>query len=231
MKKHKHHVVPRHKGGEDSADNLILLDPVAHAELHALRFLEGEDDYFDFRHEGWSLIPEDLQVKVRELWSQKFSEENPMKNPEVAEKVASQRRGKPGHSGYSWSEEARNSIRGEGNPNFGGGYTLDLTDEQRAKISDRMRENNPMRKPEVAAKVSAKKKGQPSPRRGVTLTEETKEKLRKANLGKKHSEESKAKMSDSRTGQKKGPYKQWSEEDRKAHSQRMKEMWERRRNG
>jgi len=232
MKKHKHHVIPRHKGGEDSADNLILLDPVAHAELHALRFLNGEDDYFDFRQQGWPFVSEDLQIRVREHWSQKFSDENPMKDPKIAEKVASQRRGIPGANlGSRWNDESRNKIQGEGNPNFGGGCTLDLSYEQRAKISDRMKKDNPMKKPEVAAKVSAKKKGQPSSRLGATLTEETKEKLSLAMTGKTHTEASKAKMSASRAGQKRGPYKKWSEEDKKAHSQRMKEMWEKRKNG
>jgi len=193
MKKHKHHVVPRHKGGEDSADNLILLDPVAHAELHALRFLKGEDEWFCAMQEGWALLDPRLQQEVRD----KMSSDNLMKDPEKVAKMV------------QTSKEAGNYDR----------------------HSQRMKNNNPMKRPEVAAKVSAKKKGQPSSRLGATLSEDTKEKLRKANQGKKHSEESKVKMSATRTGQKRGSYKKWSEEDKEAHSQRMKEMWEKRRNG
>jgi hypothetical protein len=193
MKKHKHHVVPRHKGGEDSADNLILLDPVAHAELHALRFLEGEDEWFCAMQEGWALLDPELQEEVR----QKMSSHNLMRDPKkVAKMVQTQRE-------------------------------LGTYDRQ----SQRMRDNNPMKNPEVVAKVSEKKRGQPSSRLGATLSEETKEKLRQANLGKTHSDESRAKMSESRAGKKRGPYKKWSEEDKKAHSQRMKEMWEKRKNG
>lgn len=193
MKKHKHHVVPRHKGGGDSADNLILLDPVAHAELHALRFLGGEDEWFCAMQEGWALLDPKLQEEVR----QKMSSHNLMRDPEKVAKMV----------------QTHREL---------GTY---------GRQSQRMRENNPMKNPEIAAKVSEKKRGQPSSRLGATLSEETKEKLRQANLGKTHSDESRAKMSESRTGRKRGPYKKWSEEDKKAHSQRMKEMWEKRKNG
>jgi hypothetical protein len=233
MKRHRHHVQPVHKGGTDDPSNITFPDFIEHAEIHANRFLEGLDDYFDFRHEGWAFLSEDLRYRVRSHWSKKFSENNPMKDPEVAEKVASKRRGKPGaNRGSSWSEQSRERITGEGNPNYGGGYQLELTDEQRQAISDRMRDNNPMKRPEVAEKVSKARKGRPSNRRGAVLSEETKEKLRQANLGKKRSEETKQKMSESRTGKKRGPYKKWSEEDKAAHRERMRKMWEeRRKNG
>jgi hypothetical protein len=193
MKKHKHHVVPKHKGGADSPENITLLDPVSHAELHALRFLDGEDDWFCAMQEGWALLDPRLQEEVRN----KMSSDNLMKDPEKVAKMV-----------QSHKES--------------GSYD---------RHSQRMREDNPMKNPEVAAKVSAKKKGQPSSRLGATLSEETKEKLRKANQGKKHSEESKAKMTESRKGKKRGSYKKWSEEDKLAQSERMKEMWRKRKSG
>ena len=232
MKRHRHHIQPVHKGGTNDPSNISFPDFIEHAEIHANRFLEGLDDYFDFRHEGWFFLSDDLKDKVRSHWSKKFSENNPMKNPEVAEKVASQRRGKPGARGWKWGDDSKDKIRGENNVNYGGGYELDLTDEQRQAISDRMRENNPMKRPEIAAKVSEAHKGRVSPRKGAVLSEETKEKLRQANLGKKRSEESKRKMSESRKGKKRGPYKKWSEEDKAAHCERMRKMWEeKRKNG
>ena len=214
MKTHRHHIQPVHKGGTDDPSNISFPNFIEHAEIHANRFLEGLDDYFDFRHEGWTFLDESLKDKVRACWSEKFSKDNPMKNPEVAEKVASQRRGKPGaNKGSRWSEESRGKITGEGNHNYGGGYQLELTDEQRQTISDRMRENNPMKRPEIAAKVSAAHKGRVSPRKGAVLSEETKEKLRQANTGKKHSDEAKQRMSKSRTGVKRGPYKKKDKND------------------
>jgi len=191
MKPHKHHVVPRHRGGSDSESNLELLDPVAHAELHALRFLEGDDDWFCAMQQGWPLLDPDLQEKVRE----KMSVDNLMRDPEKVLKMV------------ETSKER-------------GHYE---------KASERMKENNPMKRPEIAAKVSAARKGRVSNRKGAVLSDETKEKLRQAITGKTHTEESKRKMSESRTGKKRGPYKKWSKEDKNAQSERMKKMWEERR--
>lgn len=54
---------------------------------------------------------------------------------------------------------------------------------------------------EARLKMSNAKKGKPSNRKGKHLSEETKEKLRQANLGKHHSGYSKRKMSESHKGQ------------------------------
>ena len=35
---HKHHIVPRYKGGSDSPENLVLLHPIDHAIAHLVRF-------------------------------------------------------------------------------------------------------------------------------------------------------------------------------------------------
>jgi hypothetical protein len=35
---HKHHIVPRYKGGGNSPENLVLLHPIDHAILHLVRF-------------------------------------------------------------------------------------------------------------------------------------------------------------------------------------------------
>lgn len=48
--------------------------------------------------------------------------------------------------------------------------------------------------------MSEAKRGKPSPRKGAKLSEETKQKLREANLGKKHSCETRMKISSSAKG-------------------------------
>lgn len=53
---------------------------------------------------------------------------------------------------------------------------------------------------ETRAKISASHMGRPSPRKGVKLSEETKQKLRIANLGKTLSENVRKKISDSQVG-------------------------------
>ena len=53
---------------------------------------------------------------------------------------------------------------------------------------------------ETRLKMSNAKKGKPSNRKGCHLSEETKEKLRQANLGKHHSDETKRKCSEANKG-------------------------------
>jgi len=35
---HKHHIIPRYKGGSDAPENLVLLHPIDHAIAHLVRF-------------------------------------------------------------------------------------------------------------------------------------------------------------------------------------------------
>ncbi len=66
MKKHIHHAIPRSRGGTDESWNLVELDPYTHAYEHALDFvLFDHAPMFDFRQQGWKLLPEDLQEVVR----------------------------------------------------------------------------------------------------------------------------------------------------------------------
>lgn len=222
--------MPIHLGGTNDPWNLDNLNFIEHAELHALRFLSGLDRRFDYRHEGWPFLDENLRLAVRAEHSQRFKgPENPMKDPSTAEKVASKNRGVKRGPGKKWSEESKEKIRGEGNSNYGGKCQGAMPEDARKRTSERMSSNNPMKNPEIAKKVSEAKKGKPSPRRGATLTSETKEKLRIANLGQKRSPETRKKMSESKRGKKRGPYKKWSEEDKKAHSERMKKFQQKRR--
>lgn len=77
--------------------------------------------------------------------------------------------------GIYYSDESREKLKSNG---FKG---KKFTIEQRKKLSDA-------------------KKGKPANNKGIPLKEETKQKLREANIGKKHSEETKQKMSESRKG-------------------------------
>ena len=62
---HKHHVVPKSRGGLDEDWNFIELDPYTHAYEHAVDFVLFEhSSQFDFRHEAWPLLPDDLKEAV-----------------------------------------------------------------------------------------------------------------------------------------------------------------------
>lgn len=72
---HKHHIIPKSRGGTDDEWNLIELDPVEHAFMHAVDYvLFDHSPQFDFRHPGWIALPEDLRALVREKHSRVFKE-------------------------------------------------------------------------------------------------------------------------------------------------------------
>ena len=60
---HKHHPVAKSRGGNDGYT--VEVDPYAHCYEHAIDFLLFEKaPRFDFRHEAWPLMPQDLKDKV-----------------------------------------------------------------------------------------------------------------------------------------------------------------------
>jgi hypothetical protein len=61
---HKHHIIPRSRGGGDNPDNIVMLSPYDHALHHAYDFLEG-GPWFDCRHAAWPLLPESLREEVK----------------------------------------------------------------------------------------------------------------------------------------------------------------------
>lgn len=65
MTTHKHHITFKSQGGSDDPSNLVVLDFIEHARLHAEDFLSGGPE-FDFRHEGYKYLEKDLRKKLRE---------------------------------------------------------------------------------------------------------------------------------------------------------------------
>lgn len=106
---HIHHVVPRSRGGTDELSNLVEIDFVEHARLHAEDFLAG-GPRFDFRHAGWPYLDKDL----REAVLKQASEDTRQKN--LSREI-------PCALGCKHSEESRRirseKLKGENNPMFG----------------------------------------------------------------------------------------------------------------
>lgn len=73
MREHLHHIVPRSRGGSNHPSNLIKLSAYDHALTHALDFLDGGPQ-FDFRHEGWLLLPDDIRQKCKEERAKRMRE-------------------------------------------------------------------------------------------------------------------------------------------------------------
>jgi len=74
---HQHHIVARSRGGKEDRWNLVELDPYTHAYEHALDFVLFEHaPRFDFRHEAWALLPEELKQAVLRRSSERMRGEN-----------------------------------------------------------------------------------------------------------------------------------------------------------
>jgi hypothetical protein len=82
---HKHHITPRSRGGSDEESNIVLLSAYDHAYHHALDFLEG-GPWFDYRHEAWPLLPEELREKIRAEASRRNKGREPPKTFESLSK-------------------------------------------------------------------------------------------------------------------------------------------------
>ena len=124
--------------------------------------------------------------------------------------------------GKSLSEERKSAISkansGENNPMFGKigelspTFRSHRTEEQKQLLSKaNSGENNPnygkIASPETRKKMSKKQSGENNPMFGKCHTEETKKLMSKARLGIPRSDEVKLKISMTKIGQKRGPYK------------------------
>jgi len=106
---HLHHVIPRSQGGTDSPENLVEINFIEHAKLHAEDFLKG-GPWFDFRHPGWPF----LEKILREKLLKKASEVRRERNLKLERGL---------HTGHKHSEETKKKLSeaniGEKNPAWG----------------------------------------------------------------------------------------------------------------
>ncbi len=115
--------MPRSLGGADTPDNLVELDFIEHARLHAEEFLAGGIQ-FDFRHEGWPFLPADLAEAVRKETSRRRSEgqqgsNNPMFGRERPDRREAWLGDKNPQRKAENREKTQQRVSGEGNPQFG----------------------------------------------------------------------------------------------------------------
>lgn len=135
---------------------------------------------------------EESIVKMKESWTPKrkakhsafMKENNPMRDPKNR---AAQRAAMIGHT---TSKETRDkisaSMMGKKSPNFGKSPSEETiakmraswTPERRARHSEFMKKNNPAKRPEVRAKLSAGRMGALNPMFGKSPSEETRDKQR-----------------------------------------------------
>ena len=182
-----HHIIPLSLGGPDIADNLVNLTAREHFVCHWLltKFTTGQD-----RHKMINAL---RMMRAENHNQQRYKTQITSRvyenlKEEYAALQSELRSGKGnGMYGKNHTEEARRAISEK---NKG----KQITEEQRQKIV--MAKKGVKREAfsdEWIQKMSESKKGKNNPRYGVTLSEETKAKMREKALGRKQSAETIAK--------------------------------------
>ena len=179
----EHHIIPRCLGGQNIISNLVLLEYKEHILAHLLLYSmcpDNKDLFLSFsllvQLSSNHVTSEELYIDLN-AWDdiKRFRSEfmkgnnNPMKNPEIAQKVSETRKKLkiiPWISGKHHSEKTKQILRekslalnfkGENHPMFGKHHT----EEARKKMSENL-------------------KGEKHPLFGKHLSESTKNKLSKA---------------------------------------------------
>jgi predicted transcriptional regulator len=81
--KHWHHIVPKHIGGSDEPDNLVLLTVEEHAEAHRLLW----EQYGRWQDKiAWKTLSG--QIDIQEARHQMMKHDNPMRKKDVIEKMS-----------------------------------------------------------------------------------------------------------------------------------------------
>lgn len=167
----EHHIIPKSCGGTDDQSNLVLLTPKEHYICHRL-------------------LPKMVKSKLHyekmiyALWC-------------LVNGNGRSKRYSPSGKIYQMIKEEQSKTRsermkGENNSFYGKTHT----EETKRKLS----ENNPTKREDVKAKLRGPRPGYLPHNHFNGWSGEVKEKLRNANLGKTHSDETRLKMSETRKG-------------------------------
>ena len=113
--KHKHHIVPRHMGGTDDPDNLVLLSIEEHAQAHLTLYEKygKTEDLFAYKSLS-NQMDEERQRARSILGGKKSSNAGLAKTEEHKKKIAKSNKGKHGYlSDYRTTEDQkRRSLLG-----------------------------------------------------------------------------------------------------------------------
>ena len=155
---HIHHTIPKSRGGTNEQWNLTEVDPYTHAYEHALDFvLFDSAPRFDFRHEAWPLLPEDLQKAVRNEASHRQS------NRQISEETREKMRASAKERELPWAGKER------------------LSEEHKEKISKALQGKK--KTPQHVENFRKAVTGRKAPNKGIAHSEETKRKIAEANRG------------------------------------------------
>lgn len=195
----RHHIQPSSLGGSDDSDNLVFLTPREHFICHWLltKITTGEDHYKmlnalrmmraenpgqkRYKTKITARVYEKLKLEYAQLQSKRYRGEN---NPMYGDKFYRSDEGK---------KRQREAILG--------GNNGAKQEEARKKIaSSKLGKKREAFTDEWRAKMSESKRGEKNNRYGVTVSEETRQKIREKATGRKQSEETKRKKADAIRG-------------------------------
>jgi hypothetical protein len=187
-----HHIIPESLGGPDAPDNLVDLTAREHFICHWLltKMTTGEDRYKmlnalrmmraeksgqkRYKTKITARVYENLKKEYAQLQSERFSGKN---NPMYGDKFYRSEDGK---------QRQRAAVSGDNNGA--------KKEEARQKISNsKLGKKRDAFSEEWRANMAKKKQGENNPRYRVTVSSETKQKMREKALGRKQSEETIAK--------------------------------------
>jgi len=113
---HKHHIIPRHAGGTDDAENLVLLTIEEHAEAHRLLYEQynRKEDYLAWKGLSGLIGKDELLFEKCSLNSSRPGPLNTfygMKHTEETKrKISEKRKGHSDNKGIPKSPEHRKKI-------------------------------------------------------------------------------------------------------------------------
>lgn len=106
---HKHHLVPRHAGGDDSPGNLVKVNIPLHAVLHKIRFQETGDKFDEVAYlslEG-QIGHQEARLEASHESMRRKAKEDPEWREEVNQKISDALVGRPSPKPESSRENYR----------------------------------------------------------------------------------------------------------------------------
>ena len=113
---HKHHIIPKHAGGNDDSNNLVLLTIEEHAEAHRILYEQysRQEDYLAWRGLTGSIGKDEMIREKCSLNSSRPGKLNTfygMKHTEeTKQKISAKRKGHSDNKGIPKSEEHKKKI-------------------------------------------------------------------------------------------------------------------------